>query len=126
MAHLNASDPKTNREAGQGLVEYALILIFVAVVAIVIVTVLGPGINQFYVNVVGILRGAGHKYTTADMQAAVNSCVSDATAKSTLTSKISANDISGAVKYALSESGKSVSADCAATVVGIGNTILAG
>lgn len=33
---------------GQGLVEYALILIFVAVVMIAVMTYLGPGISDIY------------------------------------------------------------------------------
>jgi pilus assembly protein Flp/PilA len=38
--------------AGQGLVEYALILIFVAVVLIAILTILGPGITDIYQNII--------------------------------------------------------------------------
>ncbi len=37
---------------GQGLVEYALILVFVAVVLIAILTVLGPGLTEIYANIV--------------------------------------------------------------------------
>ncbi|MBN1680064.1 MAG: pilus assembly protein [Anaerolineae bacterium] len=37
---------------GQGLVEYALILIFVAVVLVFILTVLGPGISNIYANII--------------------------------------------------------------------------
>ncbi len=44
-------------EAGQGLVEYALILIFVAVVLIAILTVLSPGLVNIYQNIVDVLRG---------------------------------------------------------------------
>jgi pilus assembly protein Flp/PilA len=36
---------------GQGLVEYALILIFVAVVLIAILTILGPGLTDIYQNI---------------------------------------------------------------------------
>jgi len=36
---------------GQGLVEYALILVFVAVVLIAILTVLSPGIVNIYQNI---------------------------------------------------------------------------
>ena len=36
-------------EQGQGLVEYALILLFVSVVAIVVISILGPNIAQ-YIN----------------------------------------------------------------------------
>jgi pilus assembly protein Flp/PilA len=45
------------REAGQGLVEYALILIFVAVVLIAILTVLSPGLVNIYQNIVDVLSG---------------------------------------------------------------------
>jgi pilus assembly protein Flp/PilA len=43
------------REEGQGLVEYALILVLVAVVVIVILTVLGPAIGGVFSNIVGNL-----------------------------------------------------------------------
>jgi pilus assembly protein Flp/PilA len=39
-------------EKGQGLVEYALILVLVAVVVIVILAVLGPSIGKIFSNVV--------------------------------------------------------------------------
>jgi pilus assembly protein Flp/PilA len=40
------------REEGQGLVEYALILVLVAIVVIVILTVLGPTIGNTFSSVV--------------------------------------------------------------------------
>lgn len=40
------------REKGQGLVEYALILVLVAVVVIVILTLLGPAIANIFSNIV--------------------------------------------------------------------------
>lgn len=40
------------REEGQGLVEYALILVLVAVVVIVILAVLGPTIGNVFSNIV--------------------------------------------------------------------------
>jgi pilus assembly protein Flp/PilA len=40
------------REEGQGLVEYALILVLVAVVVIAILTVLGPAIGNVFSNIV--------------------------------------------------------------------------
>jgi pilus assembly protein Flp/PilA len=40
---------------GQGLVEYALLLIFVAVVLIALLTILGPGITNVYQNIVDSL-----------------------------------------------------------------------
>ncbi len=41
---------------GQGLVEYALILVFVAVVLIAILVILGPGISNIYQNIVDVLK----------------------------------------------------------------------
>jgi pilus assembly protein Flp/PilA len=43
------------REEGQGLVEYALILVLVAVVVIVILALLGPAIGNIFSNIVNIL-----------------------------------------------------------------------
>ena len=40
------------REAGQGLVEYALILVLVAIVVIVILAILGPTIGNIFTNIV--------------------------------------------------------------------------
>ena len=42
-------------EHGQGLVEYALILVFVAVVLIAILVVLSPGIGNIYSDIVNVL-----------------------------------------------------------------------
>ena len=43
------------REVGQGLVEYALILVLVAVVVIVILALLGPAIGNIFSNIVNTL-----------------------------------------------------------------------
>ena len=40
------------KEKGQGLVEYALILVLVAVVVIVILALLGPAIGNVFSNVI--------------------------------------------------------------------------
>jgi pilus assembly protein Flp/PilA len=40
------------REEGQGLVEYALILVLVALVVIVILALLGPAIGNVFSNIV--------------------------------------------------------------------------
>ena len=40
------------RQEGQGLVEYALILVLVAVVVIVILALLGPAIGNIFSNIV--------------------------------------------------------------------------
>lgn len=43
------------REEGQGLVEYALILVLVAIVVIAILTLLGPTIGNVFSNIVSSL-----------------------------------------------------------------------
>ncbi len=43
------------RETGQGLVEYALILIMVAVIVIVILALLGPAIGNIFSNVMELV-----------------------------------------------------------------------
>ncbi len=43
------------KEAGQGLVEYALILSLVAVVVLVILALLGPAIGRVFSNVVRLI-----------------------------------------------------------------------
>jgi pilus assembly protein Flp/PilA len=47
---------KTKAEEGQGLVEYALILVLVAVVVIVILSLLGPAIANIFQNIVDSLN----------------------------------------------------------------------
>lgn len=42
-------------ESGQGLVEYALILVLVAVVVIVILALLGPAIGNIFSNVINLI-----------------------------------------------------------------------
>jgi pilus assembly protein Flp/PilA len=44
-------------EVGQGLVEYALILVLVAVVVIVILTLLGPAIGNVFQTIVDAING---------------------------------------------------------------------
>jgi pilus assembly protein Flp/PilA len=43
------------REEGQGLVEYALILVLVAMTVIIILSLLGPAIGNIFSNVVSLL-----------------------------------------------------------------------
>jgi len=43
------------REEGQGLVEYALILVLVAVVVIIILALLGPAIGNIFSNIINAL-----------------------------------------------------------------------
>lgn len=45
-----------SREEGQGLVEYALILVLVAVVVIAVLMLLGPQINQVFCRVANVLQ----------------------------------------------------------------------
>ena len=42
-------------EKGQGLIEYAMILVLVAVIVIVILALLGPAIGKMFSNVVEIV-----------------------------------------------------------------------
>ena len=51
--------------AGQGLVEYALILVLVAVVVIVILALLGPSISNIFTEFVDSLNGAATATATA-------------------------------------------------------------
>ena len=43
------------RERGQGLVEYALILVLVAIVVLAILLLLGPIVGNLFSNIVSIL-----------------------------------------------------------------------
>jgi pilus assembly protein Flp/PilA len=43
------------QEKGQGLVEYALILIFIALVVIVVLTIFGPALGNIFSNVLNEL-----------------------------------------------------------------------
>ena len=47
------------REDGQGLVEYALILVLVAIVVIAILALLGPQIGNVFSRIMNGLTGAG-------------------------------------------------------------------
>ncbi len=47
------------REEGQGLVEYALILVLVAIVVIGILTILGPQIGNVFSKITSGLSGVG-------------------------------------------------------------------
>jgi pilus assembly protein Flp/PilA len=43
------------KEGGQGLVEYALILVFVAIVVIVILAMLGPAIGNVFSTIIPLI-----------------------------------------------------------------------
>ncbi len=45
------------REEGQGLVEYALIIVLIAIIVIAILTVLGPQVHNVYCQVFTALGG---------------------------------------------------------------------
>ena len=49
--------PLSTDEGGQGLVEYALILVLVAVVVMVILALLGPAIGDMFTNLMDSLGG---------------------------------------------------------------------
>jgi pilus assembly protein Flp/PilA len=49
---------RPNNEEGQGLVEYALILVLVAVVVIAVLTLLGPEIGDVFSRVLTEFEGA--------------------------------------------------------------------
>lgn len=42
-------------ETGQGLVEYALILVMVAIIVIVILALLGPAIGNIFSNIIPLI-----------------------------------------------------------------------
>lgn len=46
---------KRTSEAGQGLVEYAMILVLVVLIIMVVVTLLGPWVGNVYSNIVNAL-----------------------------------------------------------------------
>lgn len=45
------------REEGQGLVEYALILVLIAIVVIVIMSLLGDQLNSIFSSITSVLGG---------------------------------------------------------------------
>lgn len=45
---------RPQNDEGQGLVEYALILVLVAVVVVVVLIVLGPAIGNTYSSIIGM------------------------------------------------------------------------
>ena len=59
MNDLFATHETPEQEDGQGLVEYALILVLVAVVVIVILALLGPAIGNIFSNIVNVLNQTG-------------------------------------------------------------------
>ena len=47
--------PLLRREQGQGLVEYALILVMVALIVIVILAVIGPAVGNVFSKVITLI-----------------------------------------------------------------------
>ena len=47
---------RPQNEQGQGLVEYALILVLVALVVIIVLLILGPAIGNLFSDVIGELE----------------------------------------------------------------------
>lgn len=54
------------REEGQGLVEYALILVMVAVVVIAVLSLMGPSVGNVYSQIVNVLRQTSSTYCQTD------------------------------------------------------------
>ena len=64
MSDLFATHETPEKEQeGQGLVEYALILVLVAVVVIVILALLGPAIGNIFSNIANALGATGGSET---------------------------------------------------------------
>lgn len=49
--------PSSTEERGQGLVEYALLLVMVALAVLVILTLLGPAVGNIFSNIVAGIGG---------------------------------------------------------------------
>jgi pilus assembly protein Flp/PilA len=47
--------PLIRREQGQGLVEYALILVMVAIIVVVILALVGPAIGNVFSEVINLI-----------------------------------------------------------------------
>jgi pilus assembly protein Flp/PilA len=56
-----------NSKKGQGLVEYALILVLVAIVVMIILALLGPAIGNVFSNVVAAIENPGGGNITASV-----------------------------------------------------------
>lgn len=86
------SKSSLKREEGQGLVEYALILVLVSVVVIVILSQMGPAVGNIFSGVVTALNGGG----TGDL-AAVNDTEEDNSGN--FSGVVQAGDPSGGGRY---------------------------
>jgi pilus assembly protein Flp/PilA len=75
---LKPNRSRPSGEKGQGLVEYALILVLVAMVCIIILAVLGPALSGVYCNITITFGGTctgGHLYDSHSAQDAA--CTND-------------------------------------------------
>jgi len=72
FSYHHKSNRNRGNECGQGLVEYALILVLVAVVAFVILALFGSSIGGIFSNVVKTLNNK--HYTDSDLIAVIESC----------------------------------------------------
>jgi pilus assembly protein Flp/PilA len=107
---------KSNDERGQGLVEYALILVLVAIVVIAILRILGPAVGEVFSEVAGAL---GHTPITSVSAARTgNDHGNDVDVNVTVSSNTS-------VTITDSQSGQSVTipcnGSCTATLSGVGD-----
>lgn len=59
MCWLAARMPELPRQRGQGMVEYALILVLVAIVVVAVLVTMGNQIRNVFSNITTCLGGAG-------------------------------------------------------------------
>lgn len=102
------------REEGQGLVEYALVLVLVAIAVIIILAVLGTTVALVYVRVVGGLSGqsitsSGLEYVVLSADVSVtggggscNITINDATVAVISDGKLLQNSSSGSIPFVAS------------------------
>ena len=107
----------TGREHGQGLVEYALILVLVAIVVIAILLLLGPVVGNVFSNVVSHLDlpvGPGHIASVGTAKVSGNVVVTVNVSQAT-TVTLSVSQGSGTIVGA---NPKSCSGTCTFTITG--------
>jgi pilus assembly protein Flp/PilA len=107
----------TFRERGQGLVEYALILVLVAIVVIAILLMLGPVVGNVFSNVVAHLdlpTGPGHIASVGTAPVAGNVVVTVTVSQAT-TVTLSITNGSGTI---IGANPKACSGSCTFTITG--------
>lgn len=95
-------------ERGQGLVEYALILVMVAIVVISILGLLGPSVGNIFSDLTDVLA---EPPTFAELGAAVTGCVTHNGARNALMSKVSNEDVAG-FRQGLADHASQIDAGC--------------